>query len=82
MLTGLNTIYMSIPGPTKHNLRTMFYTFQVALPVMRHGLHESLYRSLMRVLLYGYHYSLLHSQVGSREPLILYSVSLTEILDT
>ena len=37
-----------------------------------HGIHESLVieRSLMRVLFYGYHYSLLHSRVGSQEPLI------------
>ena len=27
--------------------------------------------SLMQVLLYGYHYSLLHQRVGSQEPLIL-----------
>ena len=36
----------------------------------RLGLHEFLLRSLMRVLLYGYHYSLLHSRVGSQEPFL------------
>ena len=37
---------------------------------MWHGVHESL-RSSMQVLLYCYN-SLLHSRVGSREPLILF----------
>ena len=36
---------------------------------MGHGVQESLKRSLMRVLLYDY-CSLLHSRVGSEEPLI------------
>ena len=37
---------------------------------MRHGVRESFERSLMRVPLYGYQYTLLHSRVGSQEPLI------------
>ena len=43
-----------------------FFKFQITLH-SAHGVHESLVVecSLMRVLLYSYHYSLLHSRVGS-----------------
>lgn len=50
----LNTIYVSIPWPTKQNV--LYLAGHTSFP---HGAHESLYclyRSLMRVPRYGYRY--------------------------
>ena len=57
-------------GTTKYNANNVLYlSGHTSFP---HDIHESLVVacSLMRVLLYGYHYSRLHSRVGSQEPLI------------
>ena len=62
--------YILTPGPTKHNANNVLYLSGHTL--FLHGVHKFLdvECSLMRVLFYGHHYSLLHSQVGSQEPLI------------
>ena len=58
-------VYLRFQSPVQSPVLALDYA-------MRHGVQESLWRSLMRGPLYGYHYSLLHSRVGSQELLIEY----------
>ena len=53
-----------------NTMQTMFYTFHVRLHSRLASTDPKLQCTLMRVLLYGYHSSLLYSRVGSQNPLI------------